>query len=169
MRYSGMYQWLAWLARHRQQKLSQQWSFSCVHRGSFLYFSGSKAFMQIMVREHNMLHRQAIILKAATYPLNDKDRQRLKASLHASPILDLHVILLATVFSSSLAVTGLRQERQINGAGQTAYFAIDSCCCQATSTVPTQTSVFTTLSPGLNTAIKLGHGSKPDLNSVNNT
>jgi len=40
--------------------------------------------MQIMVREHNMLHRQAIILKAATYPLNDKDRQRLKASLHAS-------------------------------------------------------------------------------------
>lgn len=47
-------------------------------RGSFLYFSGSKAFMQIMVREHNMLHRQAIILKAATYPLNDKDRQRLK-------------------------------------------------------------------------------------------
>lgn len=36
--------------------------------------------MQIMVREHNMLHRQAIILKAATYPLNDKDRQRLKVT-----------------------------------------------------------------------------------------
>lgn len=37
--------------------------------------------MQIMVREHNMLHRQALILRAATFPLNDKDRQRLKVSL----------------------------------------------------------------------------------------
>ena len=34
--------------------------------------------MQIMVREHHMLHRQALILRAAAYPLNDKDRHRLK-------------------------------------------------------------------------------------------
>lgn len=34
--------------------------------------------MQIMVREHNMLHRQALILRAATYSLTDRDRQRLK-------------------------------------------------------------------------------------------
>ena len=44
--------------------------------------------MQIMVREHNMLHRQAIILKAATYPLNDKDRQRLKVTF-TLPLLHL--------------------------------------------------------------------------------
>lgn len=50
-------------------------------RGSFLYFSGSKAFMQIMVREHSMLQRQALILRAATFPLNDRDRQRLKVRL----------------------------------------------------------------------------------------
>ena len=37
--------------------------------------------MQIMVREHSMLHRQALILRAATFPLNEKDRQRLKVSL----------------------------------------------------------------------------------------
>lgn len=37
--------------------------------------------MQIMVREHNMLHRQALILRAATYPLNDIDRHRLKVRL----------------------------------------------------------------------------------------
>ena len=34
--------------------------------------------MQIMVREHSMLHRQALILRAGTFPLNDQDRQRLK-------------------------------------------------------------------------------------------
>ena len=28
-----------------------------------------------------MLHRQALILRAATFPLNDKDRQRLKVCL----------------------------------------------------------------------------------------
>lgn len=50
------------------------------YRGSFLYFSGSKAFMQIISREHNMLKRQALILKAGTHPLTDQDRARLKVN-----------------------------------------------------------------------------------------
>ena len=52
--------------------------------------------MQIMVREHNMLHRQALILRAATFPLNDKDRQRLKVSL-------FHNLWLSACSYSSLA------------------------------------------------------------------
>ncbi len=124
---------------HATEVMSTMVMFMCVHRGSFLYFSGSKAFMQIMVREHNMLHRQAIILKAATYPLNDKDRQRLKASLHAS--LYLTYMSASCELSSSMAVTCLQQERQINVPNQASYFAIDSSCCQAASTVSIQTSV----------------------------
>lgn len=37
--------------------------------------------MQIMSREHNMLKRQALILKAGTHPLTDQDRARLKVLL----------------------------------------------------------------------------------------
>lgn len=93
---------------HATDVMSTMVMFMCVYRGSFLYFSGSKAFMQIMVREHNMLHRQAIILKAATYPLNDKDRQRLKASLHAS--LYLTYMSASCKLGSSMAVKCLQQE-----------------------------------------------------------
>lgn len=50
-------------------------------RGSFLYFAGNKAFMEVLNDRHNMLHRQAMLLRAASEPLNDGDRQRLKVSL----------------------------------------------------------------------------------------
>lgn len=63
---------------------AQQHVVAC--RGSFLYFSGSKAFMQIMSREHNMLQRQALILKAGTYPLTPEDRARLQVCTpHPAP------------------------------------------------------------------------------------
>ena len=50
-------------------------------RGSFLYFAGNKAFMQVLNERHTMLHRQAILLRAATDPLNEEDRQRLDVRL----------------------------------------------------------------------------------------
>ena len=37
--------------------------------------------MEVLNDRHNMLHRQAILLRAASEPLNDGDRQRLKVSL----------------------------------------------------------------------------------------
>lgn len=46
-------------------------------RGSFLYYGGSGAFMQIMSCGHNFLHRNAILVKAATEPLTLDDQQRL--------------------------------------------------------------------------------------------
>ena len=47
--------------------------------------------MQIISREHNMLKRQALILKAGTYHLTDQDRARLKVP----PQIDLGLIVLA--------------------------------------------------------------------------
>jgi [histone H3]-lysine4 N-trimethyltransferase ATXR3 len=47
-------------------------------RGSFLYFSGSRAFMQIMNAKHTGLHRQAILLRASSERLTQGDRDRLK-------------------------------------------------------------------------------------------
>lgn len=47
-------------------------------RGSYLYFTGSRAFMQVMSQRHNMLHRQVILARAGSEPLTDEDRQRLK-------------------------------------------------------------------------------------------
>lgn len=47
-------------------------------RGSYLYFTGSRAFMQVMTRKHNMLHRQAILCRAGMEPKTDDDRARLK-------------------------------------------------------------------------------------------
>ena len=49
-------------------------------RGSFLYFSGSRAFQHIMTTQHTMLHRQVLILRASSEPLNDIDRKRLEVS-----------------------------------------------------------------------------------------
>lgn len=46
-------------------------------RGSFLHYAGSGAFMHIMSRRHNFLHRNAILLKAAMEPLTQADRYRL--------------------------------------------------------------------------------------------
>ena len=43
-------------------------------RGSFLTFSGSRAFQQVMNERHTVLHRQAIILNAACAPVTDADR-----------------------------------------------------------------------------------------------
>ncbi|GAB4817034.1 hypothetical protein N2152v2_004080 [Parachlorella kessleri] len=48
-------------------------------RGSYLTFTGSRGFMQIMSTRHNFLHRQAIIARAGCEPLTDADRQRLDA------------------------------------------------------------------------------------------
>jgi hypothetical protein len=45
-------------------------------RGSYLYFTGSRAFMQVMASRHNMLHRQAILARAGAEPLTPGDRER---------------------------------------------------------------------------------------------
>ena len=47
-------------------------------RGSFLYFSGSRAFQQVLLRQHDVLQRHALLLKAALDPLDDADRDRLE-------------------------------------------------------------------------------------------
>lgn len=47
-------------------------------RGSYLYFTGSKAFMQILASKHNILHRQVTLIRAATEPLNRADKNRLQ-------------------------------------------------------------------------------------------
>lgn len=60
-------------------------------RGSFLYFAGNKAFMQVLNERHSMLHRQAILLRAASEPLNQDDRRR----------LDVRLIPLASEYSVS--------------------------------------------------------------------
>ena len=46
-------------------------------RGSYLYFTGSKAFMQILLKRHNFLHRQVLLARAASEPLNETDEARL--------------------------------------------------------------------------------------------
>ncbi|KXZ45516.1 hypothetical protein GPECTOR_53g102 [Gonium pectorale] len=48
-------------------------------RGSYLYYSGSTAFTQVMEQRHNFLHRQVMLLRASVEPLLEADRQRLKA------------------------------------------------------------------------------------------
>ncbi|KAK9830947.1 hypothetical protein WJX81_000882 [Elliptochloris bilobata] len=48
-------------------------------RGSFLYFAGSRAFMQVMLQRHNMLQRQVLLLRATCEPVTDADRTRLEA------------------------------------------------------------------------------------------
>lgn len=47
-------------------------------RGSFLMFSGSRAFMQVMVTHHNFLMRQALLLLACTQECQADDRERLE-------------------------------------------------------------------------------------------
>jgi len=47
-------------------------------RGSYLYFTGSKAFMQILASKHNILHRQVALVRAAIEPLNRADKNRLQ-------------------------------------------------------------------------------------------
>ena len=49
-------------------------------RGSFLHYAGSSAYMQIMSCRHNFLHRNAILLRTATEPLTEEDRERLDVS-----------------------------------------------------------------------------------------
>jgi hypothetical protein len=48
-------------------------------RGSYLYFTGSRAFMQVLAQRHNMLHRQALIARAGVEPLTPGDRARVAA------------------------------------------------------------------------------------------
>ena len=50
-------------------------------RGSFLYFAGNKAFMQILNTRHTMLHRQAILLRASTEKVVQQDRELLEVLL----------------------------------------------------------------------------------------
>jgi hypothetical protein len=47
-------------------------------RGSYLYFTGSRAFMQVMTQKHNMLHRNAILCRAGIEPLTQVDKDRLQ-------------------------------------------------------------------------------------------
>ena len=49
-------------------------------RGSFLYFAGNKAFMQVLNARHTMLHRQAILLRASTEKVTQQDRELLEVS-----------------------------------------------------------------------------------------
>ncbi|KAG2481828.1 hypothetical protein HYH03_019206, partial [Edaphochlamys debaryana] len=46
-------------------------------RGSYLYYSGSTAFTQVMEERHNFLHRQALLVRASTEPLGEADAARL--------------------------------------------------------------------------------------------
>lgn len=56
-------------------------------RGSYLCFTGSRAFQQIMNEKHNMLHRQALIVRACNEPLVQEDRDRLgRHSIKASAL-----------------------------------------------------------------------------------
>jgi len=50
---------------------------SKICRGSFLHYAGSGAFMHVMSRIHNLLHRNAVLLRAAREPLTQDDRIRL--------------------------------------------------------------------------------------------
>lgn len=47
-------------------------------RGSYLYFTGSRAFQQVMAEQHNFLHRQVIITRAGSEPLTQDDLDRIK-------------------------------------------------------------------------------------------
>lgn len=47
-------------------------------RGSYLYFTGSRAFQQVMDTQHTFLHRQAIIARAGAEPLTDADWARIR-------------------------------------------------------------------------------------------
>ena len=47
-------------------------------RGSYLYFTGNKAFMQILQKKHNVLHRQVLLTRAGSEPLDETDAARLR-------------------------------------------------------------------------------------------
>jgi len=47
-------------------------------RGSCLHFAGSGGFMQVMASKHNLLHRNAILLKASREPITTSDISRLQ-------------------------------------------------------------------------------------------
>ncbi|GFR46120.1 hypothetical protein Agub_g7609 [Astrephomene gubernaculifera] len=47
-------------------------------RGSYLYYSGSTAFTQIMEQRHNFLHRQVMLLRASMEAVTEDDRVRLR-------------------------------------------------------------------------------------------
>eukprot|EP00878_Enallax_costatus_P028162 GHUV01030381.1.p1 GENE.GHUV01030381.1~~GHUV01030381.1.p1 ORF type:complete len:660 (+),score=307.55 GHUV01030381.1:240-1982(+) len=49
-------------------------------RGSFLYYTGSKAYMQVLEEKHTFLDRQALLLRCCTEPLSDADKARLEAA-----------------------------------------------------------------------------------------
>lgn len=48
-------------------------------RGSYLYYTGSRAFQQVMAAKHTFLHRQVIIARAGSEPLTPDDWARIKA------------------------------------------------------------------------------------------
>uniref|UniRef100_A0A1D2A1F6 SET domain-containing protein n=1 Tax=Auxenochlorella protothecoides TaxID=3075 RepID=A0A1D2A1F6_AUXPR len=47
-------------------------------RGSYLYYTGSRAFQTVMAAKHNFLHRQVCLLRAASQPLTPDDAARLR-------------------------------------------------------------------------------------------
>lgn len=51
-------------------------------RGSYLYFTGAKAFQTVLAARHGFLRRQALVLKAGCEPLTDDDVARLMVSVH---------------------------------------------------------------------------------------
>ncbi|KFM28667.1 putative histone-lysine N-methyltransferase ATXR3 [Auxenochlorella protothecoides] len=46
--------------------------------GSYLYYTGSRAFQTVMAAKHNFLHRQVCLLRAASQPLTPDDAARLR-------------------------------------------------------------------------------------------
>ena len=50
-------------------------------RGSYLCFTGSRAFQQVLATKHTFLHRQAIIALAGSEPLTEADWARIKVRL----------------------------------------------------------------------------------------
>ncbi|PNH11707.1 Transportin-1 [Tetrabaena socialis] len=47
-------------------------------RGSYLYYSGSTAFTQVMEQRHNFLHRNSLLLRASIEPVGAADELRLR-------------------------------------------------------------------------------------------
>ncbi|PRW58999.1 putative histone-lysine N-methyltransferase ATXR3 isoform X1 [Chlorella sorokiniana] len=47
-------------------------------RGSYLYFTGSRAFHQVMNTKHTFLHRQVILARAGSEPVTQDDWERVK-------------------------------------------------------------------------------------------
>lgn len=58
-------------------------------RGSYLYFTGARAFQSVISAHHGFLRRQALLLRATSLPLNEEDAVRLKVVIG----IEAHMIM----------------------------------------------------------------------------